>query len=461
MKKIKHDLGLRIAKLLPILLAGVPFAILWYSYFADTIAMPYYNRGDWMVIGLFVVLYIIFARIYDAFVISLYRISELIYSQCLAVFVSDCVIFVVIWLLNHEFPNLIPCFITLAVQGAGLIGWSFGAHIWYYASFPPAVTTVVYDRRYHVDSLLKEYHLEKKFDVQRTINVEACLDEIEILDTSEVVFVCGVQSHERNIIVKHCLDRGICVYVLPRIGDILMSGAKRLHMFHMPMLRVERWNPNPDYKFAKRLLDIVLSAVVLLVFSPVMIVTAIAIKATDGGPVFYKQRRLTKDGKVFNVLKFRSMRVDAEKDGVARLSTGEKDDRITPVGRIIRKFRIDELPQLLNILSGDMSVVGPRPERPEIAEQYEKELPEFRLRLQVKAGLTGYAQVYGKYNTPPYEKLQMDLMYISNPSFWEDIKIVFATIKIIFIPESTDGIAEGQTTAAQKEEEKTLQEVGK
>ena len=141
------------------------------------------------------------------------------------------------------------------------------------------------------------------------------------------------------------------------------------------------------------------------------------------------------------------MRVDAEKDGVARLSTGDADPRITPIGHFIRKVRIDELPQLINILLGDMTIVGPRPERPEIAAQYEQELPEFRLRLQAKAGLTGYAQVYGKYNTTPYDKLQMDLMYIANPSFLEDLHIIFATIKILFLPESTEGVAEGQETA--------------
>ena len=173
---------------------------------------------------------------------------------------------------------------------------------------------------------------------------------------------------------------------------------------------------------------------------------AIAVKS-DGGPALYKQRRLTKDGKTFDVLKFRSMRIDAEKDGIARLSTGDQDDRITPVGRVIRKFRLDELPQLFNILLGEMSVVGPRPERPEIAAQYEEELPEFALRLQAKAGLTGYAQVYGKYNTTPYDKLQMDLMYIANPSLAEDFKIIFATIKILFEKESTEGVEVGQIIA--------------
>ena len=161
----------------------------------------------------------------------------------------------------------------------------------------------------------------------------------------------------------------------------------------------------------------------------------------------YKQVRLTKDGKQFEILKFRSMRVDAEKDGVARLSTGDKDDRITKVGHIIRACRLDELPQLLNILKGDLSVVGPRPERPEIAAQYCEEMPEFALRLQAKAGLTGYAQVYGKYNTTPYDKLQMDLMYIAHPSLIEDLKIMLATVKILFMPESTEGVSEGQTTA--------------
>jgi bacterial sugar transferase family protein len=178
----------------------------------------------------------------------------------------------------------------------------------------------------------------------------------------------------------------------------------------------------------------------------VFLITAIAVKS-DGGPAFYKQVRLTEDGKQFEILKFRSMRVDAEKDGVARLSTGDKDDRITKVGHIIRACRLDELPQLLNILKGDLSIVGPRPERPEIAAQYCEEMPEFALRLQAKAGLTGYAQVYGKYNTTPYDKLQMDLMYIAHPSLIEDLKIMLATVKILFMPESTEGVAEGQTTA--------------
>ena len=159
--------------------------------------------------------------------------------------------------------------------------------------------------------------------------------------------------------------------------------------------------------------------------------------------------RLTKDRKEFKILKFRSMRVDAEKDGVARLAS-QNDDRITPVGKIIRALRIDEMPQLFNILGGSMTIVGPRPERPEIAKEYEKEIPSFALRLQVKAGLTGYAQIYGRYNTLPYDKLQMDLLYINRMSLLEDIQLMLATIKILFMRESTEGVQTGQTTAAKE-----------
>ena len=193
-------------------------------------------------------------------------------------------------------------------------------------------------------------------------------------------------------------------------------------------------------------MDIALSLIGILVFSPFIIITAIAIKLYDHGPIFYKQVRLTKDRKEFYVYKFRSMKVDAEKDGVARLAS-KGDDRITPIGKIIRAVRIDEIPQIFCILKGDMTIVGPRPERPEIAKQYEREMPEFALRLQVKAGLTGYAQVYGKYNTEPYDKLQMDLMYIAQQGFVTDLKIILATIKILFLPESTEGVKEGATTA--------------
>lgn len=208
---------------------------------------------------------------------------------------------------------------------------------------------------------------------------------------------------------------------------------------------------SPEYLLLKRMMDIVVSLAAIILLSPVMLLVSLAVKLEDGGPVFYRQVRLTQNGKTFKILKFRSMRIDAEKDGVARLSSGKNDSRITKVGSFIRACRLDELPQLFNILEGSMSLVGPRCERPEIAEQYRKVLPEFDLRLQAKAGLTGYAQVYGKYNSTPYDKLQMDLMYLAHPSIFEDCKILLATVKILFMPESTEGVSEEQTTAMRVE----------
>lgn len=447
MTRFKHDLILRIIKIMDAVLMIVPFALCWYLYYAKHIASPFYAKGDYLVVALFFVLFVIFGRVYDAFLMSMQRISEIVYAQFLAAAVSDFIMYIVIWLLSKHLPNILPGVAALIGQVVLAAVWAYNAHHAYFKIFPPQATAVIYDTRHGMEKLIGKYGLDTKYKVVLTATADECIANLAMLDGVNTVFMSGIHSHDRNVILKYCVENNIGIFVIPRIGDTIMSGAYPMHMFHLPMLKVGRYHPQPEYLFIKRLLDIVISAVALVVLSPIFLVTAIAIKATDHGPVFYKQIRLTKDGKEFGILKFRSMRVDAEKDGVARLSSGEHDDRITPVGRVIRACRIDELPQLLNILKGELSIVGPRPERPEIAAQYCEEMPEFSLRLQAKAGLTGYAQIYGKYNTTPYDKLVMDLMYIAHPSIVEDLKIMFATVKILFMPESTEGVSEGQTTA--------------
>lgn len=447
MTRFKHDLILRIIKIMDAVLMTVPFALCWYLYYAKHIASPFYAKGDYLVVALFFVLFVIFGRVYDAFLMSMQRISEIVYAQFLAAAVSDFIMYIVIWLLSKHLPNILPGVAALIGQVVLAAVWAYNAHHAYFKIFPPQATAVIYDTRHGMEKLIGKYGLDTKYKVVLTATADECIANLAMLDGVSTVFMSGIHSHDRNVILKYCVENNIGIFVIPRIGDTIMSGAYPMHMFHLPMLKVGRYHPQPEYLFIKRLLDIVISAVALVVLSPIFLVTAIAIKVTDHGPVFYKQIRLTKDGKEFGILKFRSMRVDAEKDGVARLSSGEHDDRITPVGRVIRACRIDELPQLLNILKGELSIVGPRPERPEIAAQYCEEMPELSLRLQAKAGLTGYAQIYGKYNTTPYDKLVMDLMYIAHPSIVEDLKIMFATVKILFMPESTEGISEGQTTA--------------
>ena len=449
-KMFTHDIPLRLIKVLDIICMTIPFICCWYGYYVNQMENSFYKRGNLLMIALFMLVYFLFARVYNAFLVSINRISEMVYSQVLAALITDGISYIVIVLLVRGFPNLIPGILAIAGQIVISFIWCFLAHHWYFIAFPPQKTMIVYDVREGMEKLINQYDLQKKFQVEEVLQVEECLDNLHKLDKIETVFLSGIHSHDRNIILKYCIEHHIKVYVIPRVGDVLMSGAKQVHMFHLPMFRIGRYDPQPEYIFFKRLFDLAIAGAATIVLSPIMIITAIAIKAYDKGPVFYSQVRLTKDGKEFGVLKFRSMKVNAEKDGVARLSSGDNDPRITPVGRFIRKCRIDELPQLLNIIKGDMTIVGPRPERPSIAAEYEETMPEFRLRLQVKAGLTGYAQVYGKYNTTPYDKLLMDLMYISNANLLDDLMIMFATVKILFMAESTEGVAEGQTTAMEE-----------
>ena len=442
-----HDFGLRLLKLANVALITLPFALVWGLYYIYQVLMfPSWIRASGIVV-MFVVLYSFFGRAYEAFLVSLKHVSDMFYTQALSILFADAFMFLVLWLISNRFPDLLPALGALVAQLALSGLWCFSANKWYYANYARQKTGVVYDMRRGVEDLFGRYGMDQKFDVQFTCTVEECLARMSMLDNMTSVFLCGVHSRERNIILKYCIANGIVVYIIPRVGDVIMSGAKKIHMMHLPIMRVDRYNPPPEYNVTKRALDVVMSLFLLALFSPVLLATALAVKLQDGGPVFYRQVRLTKDGREFRMLKFRSMVVSAEEDGVARLSTGDVDRRITRVGRFIRAYRIDELPQLFNVLGGSMSLVGPRPERPEIAAEYEKEIPEFALRLQARAGLTGYAQVYGKYNTSPYDKLQMDLMYISRPSIVEDIKIMFATLMIIFQRESTEGIEPGRVNA--------------
>ena len=431
-----------------ILLVTGAFWLCWSYFYASQITHPFYYVGNLIMVFLFGLFYYFTSHLYNGYSLPISRIYELVYSQALAALISDGILYLITILINRHYISFFPFVPTFLLQFFLITLWTVAAHQWYFREFPPRKTVVILGQGQNVDKLVKQYGMDVHFDVQSVVPVEECLKDIPgTIGQAEVVFCCGLHSHNRNLVTKYCVAHKIGTYVIPRIGDVIMDSAKKVHLFHLPMMAVQRYNPSPEFLFFKRLYDIVLSLVALVFFAPIMAAVAVAIKMTDGGDIFYRQARLTKDGKVFQVLKFRSMRMDAEKDGVARLSTGENDPRVTKVGRFIRAVRFDELPQLLNILKGDMAIVGPRPERPEISAQYAKAMPEWNLRLQAKCGLTGYAQVYGQYNTTPYDKLLLDLMYIAKPSLFEDFKIIFATVKILFMKDSTEGVAEGQVTA--------------
>lgn len=405
--------------------------------------------GDCLIImAAYMVLLVILQDIYHACEIGQARVSELIMSQLLAELISTGVLYMCVVLYEHRFFNPVLLLVVLCAQVCVGVVWTILGNGFYFKRYRQPRVAVVYRNEADFEMLCLSPYFHERFNVVKKIHhtEETVGDLRRQLEDCEAVFTLGISAELLNDVAKLCLQMGIKGYFTPRLGHIVMSGAQHRVNFNVPMLRVERAGGHSEYLLMKRLFDIFASAIGIVVTMPVMLVTAVAIRLEDHGPAFYRQTRLTKDGKEFSILKFRSMTVNAEKDGIARLA-GQNDSRITKVGNFIRTCRIDELPQLFNILMGDMSIVGPRPERPEIACQYEKELPEFALRLQVKAGLTGLAQVYGKYNTDPYHKLQMDLMYINDMSFLKDLQLILATVKILFVKESTLGIAHGQETA--------------
>lgn len=456
---VRERLLIDILKGILIVLFSMGIFYLWVNYYNPYIPKPLYRYGNYLMCAIFGAVYLFLAQTYGGFMIGTSTVSDLIYSHGICIVLTLALTYFIFSLMSYALVNVIPFLIVFAVYFSFSVLWVLATDRAYFAIHPPRKTIVVFDRVDSYLSLRGIKSMDRRFNVIETLrsrNTELETVFKKLMD-ADAVFLCGVPAEYRNEIVKFCIRNNKVIYIKPKISDTIIRGGKTIQLLNVPVYRCTRSNPKLFYVAGKRAFDIIVAFIGLIVLSPVMLVTAIAIKAYDGGPVLYKQTRLTLNGKKFKVWKFRSMRVDAEKDGVARLAT-EDDDRITPVGKIIRKVRIDEIPQIFNILGGSMSIVGPRPERPEIAAQYEKEMPEFALRLQVKAGLTGYAQVYGKYNTPPYDKVQMDLIYVSTQSFLEDIKLILMTVKILFIKESTEGIAQGDTNAQQNNDESMLDE---
>ena len=438
MKKIPFA----VVKMVNIVLLMIPFLICWTLHYEPRTTTVGSKQVSVLVMITYFLIWYYFEERLDCFRVSILQIRDVIFGEVLATMITDIIMYILIWMLSIHLPNLIPGLITWGGQCVIGVIWTYVMHKSYFSTHPPLRTIVIYDERMGMENLIHTYGLEKRFNIKTVYPVESIMDKLEVMEEFDAAFLCGIHSRERNIILKHCISHKIKLFMIPRIADVMMRGSEQIHMLHLPILKTQRYKPSIEYQIIKRTMDIVVSGIATIVLSPLFLITAIAVKS-DGGPAFYKQKRLTKDGKVFEILKFRSMRVDAEKYSGAVLSAGENDPRITKVGRIIRACRLDELPQLLNILKGDMSLVGPRPERPELQKEIEKEVPEFGLRLQAKAGLTGYAQVYGKYNTTFYDKLLMDLMYISKPSILEDLTIMLATVKILTSKESTEGVGEG------------------
>ncbi len=444
----KKTMPLRLLKLLHLIITTLIFTFFWRSYYISQVDGYIMNIDQYPINLIYMALLFVLNRIYSSYAVGVSRVSEIILSLSLADFVAAVLFYNFIAILRMSFAGLLPLGALLIVQFLFNVLWSLNMNTFYFKLNKPKRTAVIYSNDDDLRKLLSINCFSDKFKLEKRIkNPESIEQAINEVIGCKAIFVVGISASLRNSISNYCVENGIEGYIQPEVGDVLMAGAKHIQMFSMPIFHVHKAAPSPEYLFIKRLFDLLFSSVALLAFSPLMLFIALAVKLGDGGPVLYKQVRLTKNGKEFNILKFRSMRVDAECGGPC-LST-QNDCRITPVGKKIRAARLDELPQLFNILKGDMTIVGPRPERPEIASQYAETIPAFSLRLQVKAGLTGYSQVCGRYNTEPYDKLEMDLMYINRMSVMEDLRLMVATLKTLFLKESSQGVPERQEMAVE------------
>lgn len=432
------------------------FAYMWQFYFQFELVDPLqkiWYRGFLLENGIYSVILLFFSITYGGMRLGYLKNSEIIFSQIFATLMADVLIYAELCMMARSiFPTEMFLFMVLLQILAVILYVSIANRI-YRKAFPPRELLLIHGDRPIEDICNKFESRKDKYKIKLYEHISIGADKIcsDILQhyhngTITAVVIWDIDDKDRNILLKFCYAHSIRVYVMPKISDVILVGAEELHIFDTPILLSREYSLSMEQRFIKRTIDIIGAVILLLITSPLMLLTALAVKLYDRGPVLYKQIRCTIDQKQFYIMKFRSMRIDAEKDGVARLAQ-KNDNRITPVGRFIRKCRLDELPQLFNILKGDMSFIGPRPERPEIIAQYVEIIPEFVFRMKVKAGLAGFAQVYGKYNTSPYDKLKLDLTYIENYSVWLDLKLMFLTLKVLFMPDSTEGISESQTTA--------------
>ncbi len=432
------------------------YAYAWFHVYYEPVRLrlKFYFNGHVLVLLIYFVLLFFFSKTYGGTKVGYLKAADVFFSQVFSLLAVNVISYFQISLMANWLVAVPPILEMTLFQLVIAALWTFVSNRLYHGLYPPRKLLLIYGERDASDIIAKFNSRKDKYVVRETVSILGGMETVYQKASSrnfDAVVLWDIPPKERNRLMKYCYANSVRIYFMPKITDVLVKSAEQLNLFDTPIFLIREYELTVEQRFIKRCIDLVCSLILLVLASPFMLLTALAVKLYDGGPVLYKQIRCTRGEREFYILKFRSMRVDAEKDGVARLSS-KNDNRITPVGKFIRKVRLDELPQLINILKGDMSFIGPRPERPEIIAQYREEMPEFVYRMKVKAGLAGYAQVYGKYNTTPYDKLKLDLTYIENYTVWLDVKLMLLTLKILFISESTEGIDEGQTTALKDKE---------
>ncbi|MCR5416396.1 MAG: sugar transferase [Pseudobutyrivibrio sp.] len=426
----------KIESIIELIIMAVSYYFVWKNMIFDSdYFYPFLGRGKYVLMGIYFILMLVIIHLCEGFKYGILKIADVLFSQWIAIFIVNAVTYLQLSLMANIMIPVKP--MLLLTLGdffiSGVCVYIFFAI--YERHSKASKLLMVYGNKESVGLKLKMDTRADSYNIKKIVSIEEGMDNIvEMLKDFDGIVISDVSAKQRNDLLKYCYMHEIETYITPKISDVIIGGGEGIHQFDTPLVMINTTGLTPEQEIVKRIFDVILCSVAAVVLSPLMLCVAIAIKLEDHGPVFYKQARVTKDGKVFDILKFRSMVEDAEQ----RPATDD-DDRITKVGHFIRATRIDELPQIFNIIKGDMSIVGPRPERTEHVEKYTAAIPEFEFRSKVLGGLTGYAQIYGKYNTSAYDKIKLDLMYIENYSFLLDLKLILMTIRIVFKKESTEG----------------------
>jgi len=392
------------------------------------------------------------SKLYQGFSFGSVDLQEIILSWILCLLVTNSLQYLVLSLLQYGLLEATGFLFILGAQLVLVIPLTCLINGLYYHFNPANKAIVIYSDEGKANEYRKILEQNRKnYEISKIVpQGEPVAALLGYIDQAESVFFLDVDEKKRERLLEHCFLHNKRTYILPTFSGVLLNTSGISWISNTPMFLPKSPEPEMATRFAKRCMDVAISLLAIILLSWFMLIIWAAIVLCDRRSAIYKQVRVTKGGKHFTIYKFRSMRPDAEDDGVPRM-TSKDDDRITPFGRFIRRTRIDELPQLFNVLSGAMSIVGPRPERPEIASQYEEIYPNFSFRTKVKAGITGFAQIYGRYDTAPEEKLFLDIMYIETLSIWQDVKLLLQTLKVVFKASSTEGIPNDSTTALREE----------
>lgn len=441
MKKILQKLDKSLIMILRTILYVLLMAVFFVVMSVENKPLLIVSRTMGITLLTFTFVGMLFLKIYGGYDIGRKKSKPIIYSLLLAVIFTDCVTYIEVMIMNTITPDINAfritslewLVVTMVVQIIVIIVFTYGGNAFYFYLHDPESCCIIASSKEGIRRVvrgIKKY--KKQYKIEYIVHYHK-KDLKKYIDRVQAVFICEVPSAEREEIINYCYETRKNIYFTPEIADVVESNAENYLLDDISVFNYNVKSLSLEQRFVKRFMDLTLAFVMALVSSPIWIVSAISIKMYDHGSILFKQKRATLNGRIFDVYKFRTM-----KENVENRSVTKDDDRITPPGKILRKIRMDELPQLLNIIKGDMSFVGPRPEMLENVSAYTDELPEFKYRLRVKAGLTGYAQIAGKYNTSPKDKLMMDLLYIEKYSVWKDIQLLFQTAIVFLKADSTE-----------------------